>query len=265
MHWLVDAHGERLVLRRWWQPNDEIEYELRLLACIAGLGWPVAPAVAGPIALDGYTWSLAPFLLGEPPADKNSIREQRVRGRLLAEFHADLVKLGAFGQRGSWRRCEQTLADPTLDELLEAHEHERPEEIPILRWHLQRARERVEGLVLHDRPGIVVHGDFTQWNLHFQEGRLSGILDFELAHWDHRIGDFALAWRGKYDDVIHAYAEVSPLEPEEWELLTPLWWAHLIDGACHGMRNGVPDDGWTIKQILRRSPLMGPDAAEFRV
>ena len=41
---------------------------------------------------------------------------------------------------------------------------------------------------------MVVHGDFTPWNLRFQNGTLSGILDFELAHWDHRIGDFALSW-----------------------------------------------------------------------
>jgi Ser/Thr protein kinase RdoA (MazF antagonist) len=111
---------------------------------------------------------------------------------------------------------------------------------------------------------MIIHGDFTPWNVLFIDGRLSGILDFELAHWDHRIADFALAWRGKYDAVIHAYAEVAPLEPEEWALLTPLWWAFLIEGACHDIRNGIRDDGWTIKQILRRSPLMGPDAAEFR-
>ena len=163
-----------------------------------------------------------------------------------------------------WRRAEQILGDPTLDQLLTDHERQRPAEVRILRWHLHRARDRVAGLQLHDRPGIVVHGDFTPWNLRFNNGHLSGILDFELAHWDHRVGDYALAWRGKYDDVIHGYAEVSPLEPEEWALITPIWWAGLIDGACHDMRNGTRDDGWTIKKLLQRSPLMGPDAAEFR-
>jgi Ser/Thr protein kinase RdoA (MazF antagonist) len=263
-HWLVEARGERLVLRRWSQPADQIDYELRLLSRIAALGWPVAPAVAGPLELDGYTWSLAPFLPGDPPSETYSIAEQHARGRLLAEFHASLAQLGDFGQRGGWRRCEQILADHSLDQLLADHERARPEETQILRWHLDRARARAAGLRLHDRPGIVVHGDFAPWNLLFQAGRLSGILDFELAHWDHRIGDFALAWRGKYDDVIHGYAEVSPLEPEEWELITPLWWAFLIDGACQGLRNGIRDDGWTIRKLLQRSPLMRPDSAEFR-
>ena len=263
-HWLVEARRERLVLRRWSQPADEIDYELRLLERIAALGWPVAPAVAGPIELVGHFWSLAPFLPGDPSSEKYSIAEQRARGRLLAAFHADLAQLGGFGQRGAWRRCEQILGDPTLDGVLTDHERTRPEEIRIIRWHLDRARARVAGLQLHARPGRVIHGDFTPWNLRFKDGRLSGILDFELSHWDHRVGDFALAWRGKYDDVIHGYAEVAPLEPEEWALITPLWWAWLIDGACHDMRNAIRDDGWTIKKLLQRSALMGPDAAEFR-
>ena len=114
-----------------------------------------------------------------------------------------------------------------------------------------------------DWPGVTVHGDFTPWNLRFKNGRLSGILDFELAHWDHRVGDFALSWRGKYDEIVHAYAEVSPLKAEEWELITPVWWAHLIEGACRDLVKGVRDDGWTIRKLLQRSPLMGPDSREF--
>jgi len=263
-HWLVEARRERLVLRRWAQSADDIDYEQRVVAQIAALGWPVAPALEAPIELDGHFWSVAPFLPGDPPSEKYSIAEQCARGRLLAEFQADLAQLRGFGQRSPWRRCEHILGDSTLDQLLNDHERTRPEEIRILRWHLDRARARVAGIPLHDRPGIVIHGDFAPWNLRFEHGRLSGILDFELAHWDHRIGDFALAWRGKYDDVIHGYAEVSPLEPEEWELLTPLWWAFLIDVTCQDMRNGIRDDGWTIRKLLQRSRLMGPDSTEFR-
>ena len=108
-----------------------------------------------------------------------------------------------------------------------------------------------------EEAGIAVHGDFTPWNLLFQNGKLSGILDFELARRDHRIADFALAWRGQYDDVIHAYFEVAPISAEEWALLTPLWWAQLIEGACRNIRAGVRDDGWTLKMLMRRSKLMG--------
>lgn len=265
-HWLVQSKDERFVLRRWSDEVDkpEMEYEVRLLHAIASMGWPVAPVVDGPFDMGGRVWSLFPYLPGDPPSGDDPMTEQRARGRLLAEFHADLAKLSDFGQRGQWRRCEQILSDPLLDQVLADHDQRRPEEIRIIRWHLERARERVSGLQLQDRLGIVIHGDFTTWNLRFQEGKLTGILDFELAHWDHRIGDFALSWRGKYDEVVYGYDEVSPLEPEEWELLTPMWWAGLIENAYRHLSEGTWDDGWIIKKLLERSPLMGRDAVPFR-
>lgn len=271
-HWLVEAGRERWVLRRWWRSMASIDwasinYEVRLVAHLAALGWPVAPTVVGPMEIAGDAWSLAPFLSGDLPSavDPHGETEgQRARGRLLAQFHEDLAQLPEMGQRTGWRRCEEILADPALDAVLTENEPAYPEGVCILRWHLERARERIAGLPLPSRPGIVVHGDFTPWNLRFTDGRLSGILDFELSHWDHRVGDFALSWRGEYDEFIHGYAEVSPIEPEEWELITPLWWAQLIEGANRDLLNGTRDDGWTIKKLLQRSALIGPDAAEFR-
>lgn len=262
-HWLVERRHERLVLQRWAQAYPEITYELGLLERIAAMGWPVAAALVGPIELQGHFWSLAPLLPGTPMPDKNSINEQRSRGHVLAAFHADLSILQGYGQRGTWRRCEAILADTELDKVLTTYAEQQPEESTILRWHLQRARERITAMQLYSRPGSIVHGDFTQWNLHFIDGKLTGILDFELAHWDHRIADFALAWRGAYDHVIQAYNQITPLEPEEWTLLTPMWWAFLIELACQVIRQGKQDDGWIIKQLLRRSALMGPDAAEY--
>ena len=277
-HWLVEAQGQQLVLRRWGQSplvdskalsDASIAYEVRLVEALAALGWSVAPPIAGPKEAAGHVWSLAPFLPGEPPvltdATHGSREEQRARGRLMAEFHAGMAQVPALGQRPGWRRCEQVLADPALDETLARHERERSEEVRILQWHLEQAREQSAGLSLQERSGIIVHGDFTPWNLRFMNGRLSGILDFELAHSDHRVGDFALSWRGKYDDVVWGYNEVSPLEPEEWALITPLWWAQLIGHACRDMQAGTSDNGWTLNKLLERSPLMGRSAGKFRV
>ena len=172
--------------------------------------------------------------------------------------------MSGFGPRGTWRRCEEILGDEATDALLLAHESQSPDEGYILRWHLDRARERVSGLSLSHKPGSIVHGDFTAWNLLYVGERLSGVLDFELSHTDHRVADFALSWRGKYDAVVHGYDEVSPLTPEEWTLLTPMWWAFLIELACRHIADGTPLDGWIIQKILERSPLMSVDAAEFR-
>jgi aminoglycoside phosphotransferase (APT) family kinase protein len=261
-HWLVDAAGERLVLRRWAGPAEDVAYEIRLLIQVTAMGWPVSAVVAGPMLIDGVWWSLAPFMSGAPPDVSDPVAERRTRGRLLAAFHADLARI-AVGQRPGWRRGEDVLADPSLDVLLAAHERADPEEGHLLRWHLERARARAAELSLAERPGQVIHGDFTPWNLRFKDERLSAILDFELARVDHRVAEFALAWRGVYDEVIHGYAEVAPLEPEEWAALTPLWWTSLIDGACQLLRQGRRDDGWTAKMLHRRSPLMGPDAVPY--
>lgn len=263
-HWLEYRRSEGLVLRRWACPLADIQYEQRLLARVAALGWPVAAVVDGPVSLGGAYWSLAPFLDGEPGPRERTPEQQRRLGQLLAEFHLSLATLSDLGQRAGWRRCEAILADPEIDRTLDSGERRWPDAVRTLRWHLERARLRVTGIDLIDQPGIIVHGDFAPWNLRFEDGRLSGILDFELAHWDHRVSDFALAWRGKYDDVILGYDEVAPLAPEEWVSITPLWWAGLIDGACRCIRNNAWDDGWLMAKLLQRSPLMGPDAEPFR-
>ncbi|RYX86286.1 hypothetical protein EON83_03420 [bacterium] len=264
-HWQVERGNERFVLRLWapvWV--ETMDYEVRLLERLAGLGWPVASIVGEPFEWDGYTWSLSRFLEGEPASLENPAKEQRRRGRLLAQLHEDLKTLDGFGQRGVWRRCEQILADETLDQLLSEHEARHSEGIGIIRWHLERARGRTAEMDLRNQSGMVIHGDFTHWNLRFSGGQLSGILDFELAHLDHRVGEFALAWRGKYDEVVLGYDEVAPLSEQEWQLLTPIWWAFLIEESCQALRRGEGLDEWSTKKLLQRSPLMGTDSAEFR-
>ncbi len=264
LHWLALRRSERLVLRRWASQWADVQYEQHLLARVAALGWPVAAIVDGPLSFGGAYWSLAPFLEGEPGPRERTPEQQRQLGHLLAEFHISLAQISELGQRAGWRRCEAILSDRAIERTLDSGESRWPNEVRALRWHLERARTRVTAVDLGKWPGIIVHGDFTPWNLRFRDGRLSGILDFELAHWDHRVGDFALAWRGKYDDVILGYDEVAPLAPEEWALITPLWWAGLIDGACRCIRDNAWDDGWLMAKLLQRSPLMGPDAEPFR-
>lgn len=260
-HWLVGSDSESKVLRRWTnQPVGSIEYERLLLRNLAVRGWPVAP-FSEPVQYRGALWSLSIYLAGEPiprvPA------ELRSRGRLLAQLHAETKTIPDLWQRPGWRRAEAVLADSQIDELLSANEASRPEEVRILRWHLDRARLRAESLPLAELPSIPVHGDFATWNLLYSDGNLTALLDFELAHQDHRIADFCLAWRGKYDEVIQGYEEVAPLEPVEAAAIVPVWWASLIETTYQNLSSGFDDQGWTIGKLLARSPLMGPDAEPF--
>ena len=76
-----------------------------------------------------------------------------------------------------------------------------------------------------------------------------------MAHRDIRIADFSLAWRGRYDGVVHGYQEVAPLTERERALLGPTFWAHLAEGSGQVLRRGSWDDedGWTLR-MLRRPP-----------
>jgi Ser/Thr protein kinase RdoA (MazF antagonist) len=215
-----------------------------------------------PVETQDFLWSTCPFLSGKPKAVRDSA-ELRSRGRLLAELHSDLSLLAPLAPRPGWRRAEQILSDLELDRILAASETAKTEEVRIVRWHLDRSRHRIEGLGLENHASIPVHGDFATWNLLFEDGRLSGILDFELARNDHRVADFTLAWRGKYDEVVEGYEEVSPLTDEERAAIVPIWWAQLIEDACRQLREGENDGGWSITKLLARTPLMGADALEL--
>ena len=250
-------------MRRWATDADDINYELHLLEQIQQLGWPVAVGLGVPFLEEGVFWSLFPLLPGEAQVTHGSEIQQRMHGNLLARFHHDLSQVSGLGQRGTWRRCEAILADQTIDTQFVNYEAQFPEEIYILRWHLDRARERIVSLDISDMPSVLIHGDFTPWNVLFDEKKISGILDFELSHRDHRIGEFALSWRGKYDQVIHGYDAVSPLTPQEWALITPVWWAFLVELAYQNLSNEGKIDKWIIEKMLSRSPLMGIDVVAF--
>lgn len=252
-HWIVERREQRFVLRQWGGTRNDAAYESRLLAEVAKRGWPLAVPID--YIENDHVWSLNPLLEGTPASDKNSAREQRTRGRLLAEFHASTEGID-LGPRPPWRRAEVILADTSIDTLLARFEGERPEEILIVRQHLEAARRMMESQGLVQRPSILIHGDFTQWNLLFTGDRLTGLLDFEMARPDHRVAEFAYSWRGLYDDVIHGYCEVTPLEPEELALIVPIWWATLIGGVDQVLRRDGGNIDWFVTKLQTRSPLM---------
>lgn len=82
-------------------------------------------------------------------------------------------------------------------------------------------------------------------------------------------GEFALAWRGRYDDVVHGYPEVCPLTERDRALLTPALWSWVFLGVAGEIRRMT--DGrvaphrleWQTKMLLRRSPLMGRHSVPY--
>ena len=91
----------------------------------------------------------------------------------------------------------------------------------------------------------------TPWNVRYLRGALSAILDFDAAHLDLRVADFALSWRGRHDEIIRGYEDVSPLEPVERELIIPVQWAWVIGSAVAGIEAGATSVEWAVKSLVR--------------
>jgi Ser/Thr protein kinase RdoA (MazF antagonist) len=115
----------------------------------------------------------------------------------------------------------------------------------------ERAGELLGQLVpVAPRP-IIIHGDVAPWNLRYRGGELTALLDFDLAHLDLRVADFVLSWRGRHDGVLRGYAEVSPLEPVEEELVVPVYWAWLLACAACGIRDAESLE-WELAHLARQ-------------
>ncbi len=249
-HWQVRAGTEVAALRRWHDPHA-VPYELDLLTRLTGCGLDLPWLLHGPMEREGAVWTLHAWVPGDPAPREDA----RARGRWLAELHGRWAAVPLPEDRPGFPDGLAVLHDPASDALLDAHEAARPDWVGLLRAHLHAARAATARV--RTRPRRLIHGDFTPWNLRVQDGQWTGLLDLEFTRPADPLADFALAWRGAHDDVIHGYAEVSPLSDEDRALIPALWWAHLLTGALHDLRAGTRDDGWTARMLARRSPLMG--------
>ncbi|WP_198012447.1 phosphotransferase [Promicromonospora sukumoe] len=263
-----------------WLPagvRADWRYESRVMAGLRSAGWPAPVLAEEPVVRGDGVWRLFAWLPGEPaPVEGGSDTEGSNRGRLLAQFHAASSSLGAIGRRDGFELPREAVSDPLLDRWLTVHEQRLPEEGRILRAYREEAAARLaehesdtapetESGVRPDVPSGVIHGDFTRWNLLFESGALSGILDFEACHHNHLVADFALSWRGDHDDVIRGYDSVRPLSETEWHLVRPTYWAWLFLGveeilAEHYSRPGgaahPADLDWQVRHLLKDSDLL---------
>ncbi len=259
-HWIVESPTRRVVLRRYapCRSHGEVSYELRLLEHLDQRGWAVPTPVAPWVEAGASIWCAFRYMSGRAPSPRSvagAHAEQRRRGRLLAQLHAAMEDLVGMGQRAGWRRADEGLFDRTgklsVDHILSKYERESPEDGRVLLAYADRVRERLTELLPYAPAPVVIHGDFTPWNIRYLRGTLSALLDFDAAHLDLRVADFALSWRGHYDDVVRGYEEVSPLEPVERELLLPIYWAWIIASAVAGIEAGEAGTDWAVKHLLR--------------
>lgn len=252
--WAASRDGGEFVVQRV-NPVDSPDwaYPLRVAAALRERGWPTPELAEEPvIAPDGGVWLLAHRLPGRPrvPSGADSPDEQRERGRLLAELHDALAATGLTGQRGGWAFPGVMVRDPALERTLTAYARIHPDDGAELLACRAAAVEFFEANPEPDVPSGVIHGDFTPWNLLFDDNRLTGVLDFEISHRTYLVADFALSWRGCQDGVISGYEQVRPLSDLERGLIVPTFRAWCFLGLA-GEDATALDLSWNVAHLRR--------------
>jgi Ser/Thr protein kinase RdoA (MazF antagonist) len=165
---------------------------------------------------------------------------------LLARLHRDLAVWPAPGQRPGFARVSDLngyLAPDrftTLDALLD---HIARDDIPladVVRREREANLDELHVLGFGQLPDTPVHFEFYGANLLFQDGMLSGVLDWDFVHWDSRLADIGrsvaidCATRDSGIDpdaltvFLGGYVAESPLTIAEAPLVVPVIRSNLL-------------------------------------
>jgi Ser/Thr protein kinase RdoA (MazF antagonist) len=270
--WLAETlAGQRVVLRRYHDRStaDDLAYEHAVLRYLAGAGWAVPGPVGEPCEDGGLTYWLTRYVPGKAVLAE-TIAQRRRRGSDLAMLHLALRDLGErLGQRPGWRAQHASVAVHTAldwDACLGALTAISPR---LGSWLVVAAASTGADLAAigADRlPLTVVHGDFAEWNVHYEQGRLTGVIDFALTHLDSRPYELAIARTYRAPEVTESYrAEVArlgwPLSDLEEAAIGPVYRAFRVDMAAwqidYGMRTGDFDLAAIERHLARTGTAPG--------
>ena len=267
MHWLVEAGGDRLVLRRYgpWRSLAEVMWERELQRRLAADGWRV-PIPVGDAALVGdHVWAAMSWVPGRPRrsrTESSRIDGQRRRGRLLAELHLAMQDHADLGPRPGWTRMDGWLDSRdrgrTLDEVLRDPSVITPGAREVFTVYADRARE---WLVSADASALklaIVHGDLNPTNVLSTPDGAVTVIDFDLARLDLVGAEFAWAPRRHPWAMVDGFSEVVTLSPVDREALAPLSWIAVLDAVRREVRwppRPLPDDFTAAQEFLAATPL----------
>jgi Ser/Thr protein kinase RdoA (MazF antagonist) len=266
-NWLVEMPGgQRAVLRRYHPGASpgELAYEHAVLGHLTAAGWAVPHPVSEPVCHDGLWYCLTRYIPGSPAVRESPA--QRRRGRDLARLHLALRDLSPrLGQRPGWRpqhtavtaytgidwqACVQglTAASPRLGAWVQAA--------------AARTRAALAAVGAGELPVTVIHGDFAEHNVHYQHGRLAGVIDFGLTHLDSRPYELAIARTYRAPETADAYrSELArngwPLSALEEAAIRPLYHAFRLDMAAWELDHGLKTGDYNLAAIDRQLSRTG--------
>lgn len=235
--WLIETGTGLTVLRRYHPaagPAD-LAYEHAVLDHLATAGWTVPHPVSDPVCHDGLWYCLTRYVPGQAAIQEGPDQRSR-RGRDLARLDLALRDLGArIGQRPGWRPQHSAIAaNAALD------------------W----------AAGVRQLPVTLIHGDFAEWNVHYLDGRLTGVIDFGLAHQDSRPYELAIARTYRAPETADAYrAELAragwPLSALEEAAIRPVYRAFRVDMAAWEIDDGRKTGRYDLSAIERQLTRTG--------
>jgi Ser/Thr protein kinase RdoA (MazF antagonist) len=266
--WLAETMaGGRVVLRRYHDRNtaDDLAYEHAVLRHLSAAGWVVPEPLGEPSECGGLTYCLTRYVPGTAVLAE-TIAQRRRRGRDLARLHLALRDLSErLGQRPGWRAQHAGVAVHTAldwDACVGALTAASPR---LGSWLMAAAANTGAELAAigADRlPLTVVHGDFAEWNVHYERGRLAGVIDFGLTHLDSRPYELAIARTYRAPAVTESYrAEVArlgwPLSDLEEAAIGPVYRAFRVAMAAWQIDDGMRAGDFDLAAIERHLARTG--------
>lgn len=217
---LVNIGATRYVLRIHQNSSpDMVEREHRLLTALAAdpaLDLAVPAPLPTPdgrtlVGAGGELSSVSRYLPGERPtkADPGLVETASAIGRLTAALGRLPKAFAPIDWSG--RRLDQIHpAVDDVDDLVAALRRELPSE-PGVDWLAEhvRASDEMAARLENRLPCQIIHGDQSLSNLLRSDGRITAVLDFEIAGWDLRVNELVVAVVQICD------AATDPTGPEE--------------------------------------------------
>ena len=271
-NWLVEMRGGRRSVLRRYPPGagpEDLAYEHAVLRHLAAAGWVVPHPISDPVCHAGQWYCLTRYVPGQPAAPE-SPDQRRTRGRDLALLDLALRELGQLiGQRPGWRPQHSAIAaNAGLDwqACVQRLTDVSPEHGAWAHAAAEQTRAALAAVGASELPITVIHGDFAEWNVHYENGRLAGVIDFSLAHQDSRPYELAIARTYRAPETADAYRAALadngwPLSEREEASIRPVYQAFRVDMAAweldHGLRTG-DFDLTAIERQLSRTGIPRP-------
>ncbi|MGH3396478.1 MAG: phosphotransferase [Streptosporangiaceae bacterium] len=265
--WLLEDDDGRVVLRRYHEgaTPEDLAYEHAVLRHLAAAGWAVPEPVGELIRHDGCWYCLTRYVPGRAVAGESPAQRRR-RGRDLARLHLALRGLAPrFGQRpGSRVQHEGIAAHAGLDweACVRALAEASPRHGAWARAAAAETRAVLAAIGAHELPVMVVHGDFAEWNVHYEGGRLAGVIDFGLTHLDSRPYELAIARTYRAPEAIDAYRrELArlgwPLSELEEAAVAPVNHAFRLGMTAWLLKAGAETGDYDLAMIERQLARTG--------